>query len=230
MKSQITDRAKRYRAHGNAEEIAPRVCFFCLASSPLDLDHITGNEADEEPENLMYLCRSCNTTKGYIQARNKIGVRTAQFNPEPARGSTLERFKHAASILLGKIKGDAGKATAYIRKLGHQKRREIIEKMRDENPFKSAAQRRKFYAMAERGEITPATLKKFARKTPPGQLPEYVNPVTFAQYGRAVAEHRRGAHDEGGAIIHATPPATRSRYAREIARIKKQRGTAEVPF
>jgi hypothetical protein len=49
------------------------------------------------------------------------------------------------------------------------------------------------------------------------------NPVTFAQYGRAVALHRRGAHDEGGAIIHATPPALRSKYAAKIARIKKQR-------
>lgn len=47
---------------------------------------------------------------------------------------------------------------------------------------------------------------------------------------------QRGAHDEGGAIIHATPPTFRRRYALEIASLKRQRGTGrraaadEVPF
>ena len=43
---------------------------------------------------------------------------------------------------------------------------------------------------------------------------------TFQQYAWAVANHKRGAHDEGGAVIHATPKAKRIQYARRIAGIK----------
>ena len=56
---------------------------------------------------------------------------------------------------------------------------------------------------------------------------------TFAQYAWAVSQHTRGAHDEGGAIIHATPADKRQEYADKIARIKRGRGTmrkSEVPF
>jgi len=268
MKKNITDRAKRYRARANAGEIQPRCCFFCLTTKGLDLDHILGDESDSEPDNLMWLCRRCNATKGYQQARNAIGVRTAQFNPENAPRGSVEKFRHAAGILLGRIKGDVGAAGRYIRNLGRDGRRRLIEKMRSKNPFKSEAQRRKFYAMAARGEISQATLRKWERETPPGMLLNPIalfptraeaqrfasktpgsfitaaqsggfavlydrearrNPVTYAQYGRAVAEHRRGAHDEGGAIIHATPKPLRSKYAAQIARTKKERrGT--VPF
>lgn len=38
-------------------------------------------------------------------------------------------------------------------------------------PFKSKAQRRKFHAMAARGEISPRTVKEWERETK-GKLPE----------------------------------------------------------
>ena len=40
---------------------------------------------------------------------------------------------------------------------------------------------------------------------------------TFDQYRWAVSHHSRGAHDEGGAIIHATPRHKRIEYAQRIA-------------
>jgi hypothetical protein len=54
---------------------------------------------------------------------------------------------------------------------------------------------------------------------------------TFAQYTWAVRHHCEGqkdkapcgAHDEGGAIIHATPPEKRREYADKIARMKRGR-------
>lgn len=52
---------------------------------------------------------------------------------------------------------------------------------------------------------------------------------TFSQYAFGVSIHRRGERDEGGAIIHATPPAMRSEYARRIAEIKRGR-RGEIPF
>lgn len=53
---------------------------------------------------------------------------------------------------------------------------------------------------------------------------------TLGAYMAAVADHRPGAHDAGGKVIHETPKARRSRFAREIAKIKKQRyGSTEMP-
>jgi hypothetical protein len=52
---------------------------------------------------------------------------------------------------------------------------------------------------------------------------------SFQQYAWAVSNHERGAHDEGGAIIHATPRSKRIEYAKRIADIKRDR-RGSVPF
>ena len=52
---------------------------------------------------------------------------------------------------------------------------------------------------------------------------------TFQQYAWAVSNHQRGEHDEGGAIIHATPRNKRIEYAKRIADIKSRR-RGSVPF
>lgn len=213
---EITDRAKRYRA--NARPPAGRkLCTFCASRKNIDVDHIDGDESDSTPENLMYLCRPCNTRKGIIQARNRIGVRTRQYNPH---GATFEQFKQSAAVLLGLKPGDVGKATDRIKSTSPEKRAEYAERIEAANPFKSDSQRRKFFAMAARGEISQATLRKFLKGNPAAP--------TYRQYVHGVSIHQRGAHDEGGRIIHATPPGLRSRYARRIAATKKERGT--VPF
>lgn len=49
---------------------------------------------------------------------------------------------------------------------------------------------------------------------------------TFQQYVFAVANHTRGAHDDGGKVIHATPKHKRIEYARRIAELKGQRADA----
>lgn len=180
----ITDRAKRYRANRNPPP-GPKRCAFCASRQNVDIDHVTGDESDDAPENLMYLCRPCNTRKGITQARNRIGVRTQQYNPQ--RVPTFAQFKQSAAVLLGIAPGDAGEATAAIR------------------------------------AIPPKTRATYAAKIAANPAP------TYAQYAHGVSIHQRGAHDEGGVIIHATPPALRSRYARQIARTKRQRH-GEVPF
>lgn len=54
-----------------------------------------------------------------------------------------------------------------------------------------------------------------------GRLTHQYNPSagvpTFQQYMWAVSNHERKAHDQGGAIIHATPKSKRIEYARRIA-------------
>jgi hypothetical protein len=215
---QITDRAKRYRAQRNRPP-GPKRCNFCARRQNVDIDHVTGDESDGEPGDLIFLCRRCNTSKGITQARNRIGVRTRQYNG--TFRATLAKWKHSAAVLLGLAPGDAAEATEVIRLTPPSKRVEFGDQIEAANPFKSEAQRRKFFAMYERGEIPRATLQKFLRGNPAAP--------TFAQYAHGVSIHQRGAHDEGGAIIHATPPALRSRYAQQIAEAKrKRRGT--VPF
>lgn len=214
----ITDRAKRYRANKQPPP-GPRRCTFCSSRRNIDIDHITGDESDDAPANKMYLCRPCNTAKGIVQARNRIGARTRQYNP--FKVPTFAEFKHHAAVLLGVAAGDAHKATGAIRATPPEKRVEYADRIEAANPFKSEAQRRKFFAMAERGEISKATLEKFMRDNPAGP--------SYAQYGFAVASHKRGAHDEGGEIIHATPAALRHRYALQIAATKRER-RGSVPF
>lgn len=144
--SEISDRAKRYRAQKGVK--GPKRCVICGAARspgkrPLDVMHLDGDEANEDPRNLAYGCRSCNARLGAAFKKAGAGVRTVQYNP--------------ASV------------------------------------------------------------------------------PTFQQYAWAVAHHVREAHDEGGAIIHATPRHKRIEYAQRIAETKRGRGTAsggrdEVPF
>ena len=96
------------------------------------VDHIDGDESNGSPDNLRWLCKSCNTRFGLAMARRGQGIRTRQFNP---------------------------------------------------------------------------------------------GAENLAQYTEAVLEHRRGAHDAGGHIIHETPPERRSKFAKEIWRRRRQRGT-----
>jgi hypothetical protein len=57
-------------------------------------------------------------------------------------------------------------------------------------PFKSQAQRGKFYAMADRGEISKATVKHWEDATPKGKkLPEHVGHKKESQFfGHGVAQ------------------------------------------
>ena len=239
----ITDRAKRYRAHTNPPP-GPRRCNVCSSKTAVDIDHISGDESDGDQENLWYLCRSCNTRKGLAQKQNRIGIRTRQYNGRPRRPPAFNTYRNAALVLIGIEAGDVPEATEIVRATPPDQRALYGDLI---NPFKSAAQRRKFYAMAERGEIPWATVERWERETRTNPLPLFVqyaaqqqfqkyldkagkNPVpTFAQYAHGVSVHKRGKKDEGGLIIHATPPAVRSQYARRIAQLKKQRGS-EVPF
>jgi hypothetical protein len=77
--SHITDRAKRYRANSDIE--GPRVCLFCGSQKDLQVDHLDGFEENGEPENLIWLCRSCNQLKSAVYKKAGIGRRTEQYNP-----------------------------------------------------------------------------------------------------------------------------------------------------
>ena len=62
-----------------------------------------------------------------------------------------------------------------------------------------------------------AAFKRIGAGRPTNQYNPSSGVPTFAQYAWAVSNHARGSHDEGGAVIHATPKHKRIEYARRIA-------------
>ena len=78
--SEISDRAKRYRANALTQDW-PEVCMFCGSTKDLQVDHLDGFEENGEPENLLILCRSCNQLKSAVYLKHGMGRRTVQYNP-----------------------------------------------------------------------------------------------------------------------------------------------------
>lgn len=72
-------------------------------------------------------------------------------------------------------------------------------------------------------------------KTGEGRRTVQYNPAsggakTLGEYMQAVLQHTRGAHDEGGKIIHATPKSRRREFASEIWRTRSARaGGSDAP-
>jgi 5-methylcytosine-specific restriction endonuclease McrA len=190
----ITDRAKRYRANRNPPP-GPRVCGFCSAPRARDIDHIDGDEANGAPRNLMYLCRTCNARKANVQAAAGEGTRTRQYNP--TRPPTFRQYVDAVLTLRGDQPGDPRHAAQVLQATDDSHRATYRDRIRQ------------------------------ARNPKP-------HTPTFQEYAYAVAIHSGrtwikgqgftpGNHDEGGAIIHATPKHLREKYARQIASEKRRK-------
>lgn len=80
--SQITDRAKRYRAVRVLNSLKrEKRCFRCGSKRFLVPDHKDGDESNNAPSNLRWACKSCNTLLGKRMAKAGRGVRTRQYNP-----------------------------------------------------------------------------------------------------------------------------------------------------
>jgi hypothetical protein len=82
----LTDRAQRYRANREAPQ-GPKHCVFCGATKKLMVGHLDGHESHNEPENLAWTCRPCNTYHGNALKKARMGKRTRQFNPTRSGGA-----------------------------------------------------------------------------------------------------------------------------------------------
>jgi hypothetical protein len=92
--NEITDRAKRYRAHQpECRPPGPAKCALCGSSRFVVIDHKDGDESNGLPESLRWLCKRCNTRLGRTMARQGKGVRTRQYNPG---AYTLAQYTEAA--------------------------------------------------------------------------------------------------------------------------------------
>jgi hypothetical protein len=110
--SEITDRAKRYRAQRNPPP-PPKQCGFCGKRRTVEIAHVNGVEDDGEPENLMWTCRACNSTMAVILKNAGLGKRTRQYNP--GRRPSQAEYAAAIKVMRGLWPGDVSKAVATIR-------------------------------------------------------------------------------------------------------------------
>jgi hypothetical protein len=171
--SQISDRAKRYRA--NRVHTKRKRCEECGSKRNLGVGHRDGDEANNRPSNLFTQCKSCNGKQAARDKRMGRGVRTRQYNPDdykiqqiyPGRYKVHTPFGSHSSTLTSKKK--AAEWIAW--------HKQIVAKVIRKNP----------------------------------------GATNLAQYVQAAVDHTRGAHDEGGRVIHETPKSKRKEFAREIA-------------
>ena len=101
----ISDRAKRYRAHSpGCRPKGPKVCFKCGSRRFVVPDHIDGDESNGRASNLRWACKRHNTILGKRIAKQGRGVRTRQYNPNERDKFEMER-KAAEAIRRGRTMG-----------------------------------------------------------------------------------------------------------------------------
>lgn len=89
-----TDRAKRYKANRDIQDDPKSGCLFCGSKRNLTVDHLSGDENDSDPRNLVWACKSCNTRKGVAFRKAGIGRLTHQYNPNPYLGLDPQERKN----------------------------------------------------------------------------------------------------------------------------------------
>ena len=298
-----TDRAKRYAANRNVSDDKRAGCLFCGSNQHLTVDHLDGFEEHGEPDNLAWLCKSCNTRKGAAFRKSGIGRPTNQYNPylglseeerrnavqlgfdfppraeydaarsadrkrkSAERASSIRAKREARAAERRRAKAERAEEQreikARISALGkslqgarHDGDRAATRALTDEiNWLQSEVRRRNpasgivtsddwaravHASMGGYGVTATRAAARRIRQTSPGMRRKLARQVqsnpakypTYAQYCWAVYQHKRGEHDEGGAVIHATPARLRHEYADRIADTKRQKGTnrrSEVP-
>ena len=135
--SEITDRAKRYRAQKNVK--GPKVCAVCGKRGKLDVMHLDGNESNGDKRNLAYGCRSCNAKLAAGFKRIGAGVKTRQYNPA---GKAIPSFGQYAWAVSHHSRWAHDEGGAVIHATPRHKRVEYARRIaelkggrRDEVPF-----------------------------------------------------------------------------------------------
>jgi hypothetical protein len=78
----------------------------------VEVHHLDGREENTERTNLIFACRSCNTSIGFVLKAAGIGRRTRQLNPSAEGASTLAQW--VTAVLAMKGQSDAMDPAAAI--------------------------------------------------------------------------------------------------------------------
>lgn len=111
--SEITDRAKRYRA--NRVKKLAKFCENCGSRENLLIGHRDGNESNGAPYNLGTFCKSCNGIQAHEDKRAGRGVRTRQYNPPENVTAKLKKLDKLASRAA--LRGDTKAFQRYKRQI-----------------------------------------------------------------------------------------------------------------
>lgn len=141
-KQNPTDRALRYRAQRNIPPHEKR-CAFCGAlpqHTRLMVAHVDGNESHDEPDNLTWTCRPCNSVASVTMQNAGVGRLTHQYNPSKSGGaSNVGEWIQAVGAITPRVdRGDRGlsstmsvsEAVAMIRATPHSKRSQFASQLR----------------------------------------------------------------------------------------------------
>jgi hypothetical protein len=206
--SEITDRAKRYRAHTpECRPDGPKRCFKCGSRRFVVPDHIDGDESNGRKSNLRWACKSHNTILGKRMAKAGKGKRTRQFNPS----ESIATIQHRIDTLVKHIDME--------RYLEAQARTRVAEYAQGD--FRGASRGRRSAESqvkkhAKLLKLYEGELEQLRAKYAKGAVSKNPGAKSLGEYVSAAVSHTRGAHDEGGKVIHETPKSKRREFAREI--------------
>jgi hypothetical protein len=101
-KDKVTDRQHRARARKCIDKKLPKHCAFCGRGRNMRVHHLNGNEADDDPKNLIWACHACNTSIGFLLKRHNIGRRVdLEYNPPAQPARSLAQWMMAVKSLHG---------------------------------------------------------------------------------------------------------------------------------
>jgi hypothetical protein len=86
------------------------------------VDHISGDESDLHPQNLIWACKSCNGKKAAVMKAAGLGKLTRQYNPSRRssggrqnKTAMLRAYNFAILVMRGDEEGNVSKALETIR-------------------------------------------------------------------------------------------------------------------
>jgi len=219
---EITDRAKRYRAHQpGCRPKGPKVCYKCGSRLFVVPDHIDGDESNGRAGNLRWACKSHNTILGKKMAKAGRGVRTRQYNPKRKRknpGATnLAQYVQAA---MDHTRGSHDEGGKIIHETPKAKRREFAREIWFRrgyrgNPERPAAKKLSHAAVGYQSPSrhsgqSCASCLHFIAANPP-RCEAVQSPIAakdwckrFVQIGKAADDLYRKFHGRGPANIYNT--------------------------
>lgn len=222
--TQITDRAKRYRAHSpELEPGPPKQCGFCGSKRNVVPHHITGNEADLEAQDLMWACKSCNTRLGFLYRDHGIGKRTVQYNPSKGtKREQMERYAAAIKVMRGQFEGDIGQAVATIRSTPRT--------IRSQYTARTWPVRRQLYG--EAGRANPTKIPVVTRALASAALYPVTGGLALAKglMGNGKRKRKNSSRESVGAYeaFHGRPPETDTVIRTEVLEHKNLAGIGEL--
>lgn len=233
--SEITDRAKRYRANQTIAEDLPKICIFCGSTRDLQVEHLDGFEEHNEPENLAWACRSCNQLKSAVFKAAGMGRRTVQFNPgifsrlfAPKETYRVHGAAHPEARAERAREARETRDTLK-RELLETRKAEIAERREEMARTPKSVGRYKGFTLYKRGlSDDPADSRRYYSTFDPDSWLEtpsqakklidtFKNPAgSYATWSHAVGVLRgelEGSPFRAMRVVRSTPPGRRAAYA-----------------